>query len=354
MTQPPTQLAWTPELVNRFWDAVAHSPLKDLSFARTSGAKLLDLIAPHLPPSATVIDVGAGDGDFSELLLGRGYQVAALEPSPERQQALRARLEGSTNFLGVVSTLDPEKYDVAVVVEVIEHVLEPDFKSFLQSVATTVRPGGWLVVTTPNSENLDYARVFCPVSNTFFHPWQHQRSFTPNQLELLLLAYGFQRDFLVLADFSNDAAVYESFRVMSKPDSANPQDLARLLVLHQHEINLHMIALLKEMRNTDAGTAARQTRVLATLQEQVMLQQKIMAVILQSSSLHMKDALHLAAISAEVQDSVRYGLAEYRKVLSERDWQDAARLAETVTGSPVSCDLQTGRGTNIVYIARKA
>lgn len=33
--------------------------------------------------------------------------------------------------------------------------------------------GGALIITTPNEENLEDNMVYCPVSNTIFHRWQH-------------------------------------------------------------------------------------------------------------------------------------------------------------------------------------
>jgi 2-polyprenyl-6-hydroxyphenyl methylase/3-demethylubiquinone-9 3-methyltransferase len=42
----------------------------------------------------------------------------------------------------------PEPFDAVLITEVIEHVAHPD--AFLAHVATLVRPGGYVVMTTPN------------------------------------------------------------------------------------------------------------------------------------------------------------------------------------------------------------
>lgn len=353
---PPTDLVWTHELVNRFWDAVANSSLKDLSFARINGEKLLDFLAPHLPARARVVDIGAGDGDFAHFMLDRGYKVAALEPSPERRQALTDRLGGKPGFLGVLSQLAGDSFDVAIVMEVIEHVLEPEFSAFLESVGQAVRPGGLLVVTTPNSENLDYAKVFCPVSNLFFHPWQHQRRFTPATLEKTLEPYGFTRAYMALVDFSNDAPVYEVFRSMAhSAASTSTREMVRLLALQQHEVNTDLSRLLKEARTAASPeTGERLVQLAAALEQRLVLQKKVIATLLKAQHLDLKTTLSLATDTLGTTDALRKALEAYRIALGNTVWQEVCELAQEATHPPPECDGQIGRGTTIIYIAQKS
>jgi hypothetical protein len=76
--------------------------------------------------------------------------------------------------------------------EVIEHILDEQLDATLRRLADLTRPGGILVVTTPNNEDLELGMVYCPVSNTLFHRWQHVRSFTDISLAALLAQYGFE------------------------------------------------------------------------------------------------------------------------------------------------------------------
>ena len=55
---------------------------------------------------------------------------------------LRADLDGAR------LPLDDESVDVAAAVEVIEHLENP--RAFVRELARITRPGGWVVVTTPN------------------------------------------------------------------------------------------------------------------------------------------------------------------------------------------------------------
>lgn len=209
------KLDWTHELVGRFWDGIAASALDELSFGKVAGPAFLDLIGPYLRPEGTHLDFGAGSGHVMGLLLERGLRTAGFDPSPERQAKLVERLGNRSGFCGVEGLESNETYDVVLLMEVIEHILEPDYPETLERIARFVRPGGVLVVSTPNRENLDLASVFCPVSGMLFHPWQHVRSFTPQVLVETFEPMGLQKEFLALVDFSNDAALIDQAKYLS-------------------------------------------------------------------------------------------------------------------------------------------
>src|SRR4029079_16632827 len=101
---------------------------------------------------------------------------------------------------------------VVLLLEVLEHVLDPDLPAVLDRITRFLPVGGRVIVSTPNREDLEHASVYCPVSDVFFHPWQHVRSFTPEALTELMSGYGFERLFLGLVDFSSDREMYEQFK----------------------------------------------------------------------------------------------------------------------------------------------
>ena len=145
----------------------------------------------HLPKDARCLDFGAGDGDLTALLVAEGHRVAALEPSAERRRTLERRLGASPNFLGVIDPETTEPFDIVLMVEVIEHILEDELDGALHLLSCLVRPGGTLIVTTPYDEDLELAMAVSPETGLLFHRWQHVRSFTPESLGELLSRYGF-------------------------------------------------------------------------------------------------------------------------------------------------------------------
>jgi SAM-dependent methyltransferase len=178
--------------VDRFWNGIAKSRLVESSFARTGGLALLVIMDHLVHPGSWILDFGAGDGDMVKAMCERGLQAAAYEPSEGRMENLRANLQDVPGFLGVFGPQDEAGFDVVTMTEVLEHVLDEQMDGCLKRLASLVKPGGLLVVTTPNNEDLELNMAYCPVSNVLYHRWQHQRSFTPDTLRDLLAGYGFR------------------------------------------------------------------------------------------------------------------------------------------------------------------
>jgi 2-polyprenyl-3-methyl-5-hydroxy-6-metoxy-1,4-benzoquinol methylase len=188
----PQRLQWTPELVQKFWDGIAQTELVQFSFAKQAGPSLLVAIDHLLPRDGVIIDFGAGDGHLVRMMCERGLRAAAYEPSTARTAHLRARLADVDGFEGIVGPGVQRSFDVVIMSEVIEHVLDEELDSTLGRLAGLTKPGGILIVTTPNNENLELGMAYCPLSNMLFHRWQHVRSFTKESLAELLKRFGFE------------------------------------------------------------------------------------------------------------------------------------------------------------------
>lgn len=211
----PTDIEWTRDGVNRFWDGVAKTRLDELSFSKAAGGKLLDFVGHHLAPGTRCLDFGAGDGSLVRLLLERGCKAAALEPSPERRALIAdAELASHPGFLGFVDGREEQVFDVVIAAEVIEHVLDDELPGVLEGFRRYLKPGGLLIVTTPNDEDLELGSCYCPVSDLVFHRWQHVRSFTADSLAALLSDVGFSRLEDHRVDFSASGELYEQYVVL--------------------------------------------------------------------------------------------------------------------------------------------
>lgn len=117
----------------------------------------------RLPPalgSQSLIDIGCGTGAFTIGAALRGYQALGLSWDGRNQQvaagraamckAMTARFE-----IQDVRSLDVRRdlagtFDVAILCEVIEHVL--DDHKLMRDAAGCLQPGGTLLLTTPNIE----------------------------------------------------------------------------------------------------------------------------------------------------------------------------------------------------------
>jgi SAM-dependent methyltransferase len=131
-------------------------------------------------PGMCVLDVACGAGFGLEMLLATGACALGVDLQPEalaeaRRAAPRARLLRGD---GTRLPLPEHAVDLVVSFETIEHV--PDAIALLAELRRVLRPGGWLVLSTPN-------RAFRGHTDNPFHV----REFTgPELRDLLLSCFG--------------------------------------------------------------------------------------------------------------------------------------------------------------------
>lgn len=201
------RLVWTQELIDQFWDGVAETPLStQLSFSSSTAAAIADIAQNFIEPNGYCLDFGGGNGELCEELIARGYRAGIFEPSLGRGQQANHRLEELPGFLGLNPTAT-DGYDAVFCLEVYEHVPDAVIPAFMLQLAELVRPGGLLILTTPNRENLDDNSVYCPVCDSYFHRWQHLRSVDPESLMTLLGDNGFRCRWLGLLGFEAPSSV---------------------------------------------------------------------------------------------------------------------------------------------------
>jgi len=181
------QLEWTPELVERFWDFESHFPEQYYSFKFGSQIidRSLDLLAlTHRKISDMVwLDFGCGHGSLTEQLLRRGLKVVIHDLSAESLAICRNKSAGHPGFLGILEETRAS-IDAVLLVEVVEHVDRETLEEIVGKLREVCAPGAWLVLTTPNAEDIESPRawVYCPSCDTVRHRWQHLRSFTAASL----------------------------------------------------------------------------------------------------------------------------------------------------------------------------
>ncbi|MBX3129907.1 MAG: methyltransferase domain-containing protein [Polyangiaceae bacterium] len=138
-----------------------------------------------------LLDVGAGDGRIGARLAALGYQVTALDGS-ERALAL-ARERGLVTVLADASRplpFEAASFDVVYAGELIEHLF--DTSAFLLELRRVLRPGGLMLLTTPNLAHLpDRLRFLvgkAPTQVQPLHPFLrlHIRPFGPDTLRAAL------------------------------------------------------------------------------------------------------------------------------------------------------------------------
>jgi SAM-dependent methyltransferase len=105
---------------------------------------MADLVAETRPEA--VLDVGCGGGQLLALVASR--TSARLVGIDAREQQLPAGVEYRTADITAGLPAGDGEFDVVTLGEVIEHVPHPD--ALLREVRRVLRPGGRLVLSTPN------------------------------------------------------------------------------------------------------------------------------------------------------------------------------------------------------------
>ncbi len=144
------------------------------------------------------LDVGCGDGLLLERSLQAGLACDGFEVSPALIQALQAKFGAQRIFSGDLGSLPAGTYDCAFLVNVIEHL--PDPQLTLQQIQRLLLPGGRVFVHAPNLGGLP-ARL---QGRRWHHvePLAHLYYFNHDTLAALLSKAGFspEGDFYLKSD----------------------------------------------------------------------------------------------------------------------------------------------------------
>jgi 2-polyprenyl-3-methyl-5-hydroxy-6-metoxy-1,4-benzoquinol methylase len=109
------------------------------------------LLSEALAPAAQILDIGAAQGNFSLQLAEMGFEVTWNDLRGELAEYVRLKHQHGTLHFAVGNAFElqfPQPFDAVLITEIIEHVAHPD--DFLAKVAALLRPGGYVVMTTPN------------------------------------------------------------------------------------------------------------------------------------------------------------------------------------------------------------
>src|SRR5262245_7986605 len=146
----------------------------------------------------SLLDIGCGGGLVAEPLARLGAAVTGIDPAPENIEAAKAHAEGAGLAIAyrAIAAEDLAReggaFDAVLLLEVVEHV--PDVPLFLKSVASLVKPGGVMILSTLNRTLKAYALAIVGAEVILrwlpagTHDWN--RFVTPEELRAALAAAG--------------------------------------------------------------------------------------------------------------------------------------------------------------------
>lgn len=135
-----------------FGDYQARARLSEGRSATAIHRMVAGAIAARSLTNLVLADVGCGNRDLFPLVAERctryvGIDAVRYEGFPQGAEFIPADLNA-----GDALAIGDEQADVVVALETIEHLENP--RAFIRLLGRLARPGGWVIVTTPNQRSL--------------------------------------------------------------------------------------------------------------------------------------------------------------------------------------------------------
>lgn len=207
--EDPKPTMWTPVLVERFWTVMSRRPdAEDSYFTSIYGQSIAEWSQrnAHLQPGMRVCDWGSGWGHLALALAQMGLYVTCIDQVATLGAAAANHPAVGFVPLREVAEIEERSFDGAFLIETIEHLDDNAVELTLSALHRIVKPGGFLIVTTPNQENLSKNEVYCANCDSIFHPWQHVRSVSRGWLSEVAVRNGWMERYTQELEFEPPGA----------------------------------------------------------------------------------------------------------------------------------------------------
>ena len=147
----------------------------------------LNLVNSLQPAKGSILDIGAGTGDFLSVVKENGWITIGVEPS-DKAKAI-AKNKGVV-FVEQTSELENNSFDIITMWHVLEHV--PNLDNQLKELKRLLKPNGNLIIAVPNFKSFDakhygnfWAAYDVPIHFWHFSKTAIKRLFAKEDMELV-------------------------------------------------------------------------------------------------------------------------------------------------------------------------
>jgi SAM-dependent methyltransferase len=148
--------------------------------------RLVDAAGPDAETTG-VVDVGSGRGEWLAQLRDAGVPASGVDANPRFVEAAQAQgldvVHGDA--VAHLQDLPPNSVDMVTAFHLIEHLDVEELLALLAAARNALRPGGCVLVETPNPSNLRMAAC------DFYNDPTHRSPLPPALTEYLVSASGF-------------------------------------------------------------------------------------------------------------------------------------------------------------------
>ncbi|WP_348824696.1 class I SAM-dependent methyltransferase [Flavobacterium aestuarii] len=138
----------------------------------------LDLINSYQSSKGSILDIGAGTGEFLAVAGKDGWKTMGTEPSDKAKAIAKSK---GVNFVENTSELQSHSFDIISMWHVLEHV--PNLEEQIKELKRLLKPTGTLIVAVPNFKSFDARHYgnFWAAYDVPIHFWH----FSKKAIELL-------------------------------------------------------------------------------------------------------------------------------------------------------------------------
>lgn len=126
--------------------------------------------------NGSLLDVGAGTGDFLVQAKNKGWDVSGVEINEDARNNARAK---NVVLEERMSAFDGQQFDIITLWHVLEHI--PNLDEMISELQRLLKPNGHLIIAVPNFKSYDarYYKEFWAAYDVPRHLWHFSQSTIP-------------------------------------------------------------------------------------------------------------------------------------------------------------------------------
>lgn len=156
---------------------------------REKQSSYISRICPHLSKDAVVVDLGCGRGEWLGLLKAEGFRPIGVDKNTEMLAA--ARKSGydlvHADVFDWLAKQPADSVDLISAFHIVEHLTPNELLRMLSEIARVTKKSGWVLIETPNPENVVVGAC------NFWFDITHVKPIPPLTLGFILEFLGFEQ-----------------------------------------------------------------------------------------------------------------------------------------------------------------
>ncbi|TDQ28681.1 class I SAM-dependent methyltransferase [Tenacibaculum caenipelagi] len=135
--------------------------------------KKLKLIDSFKTEEKSILDIGAGTGDFLKVCKNNGWKITGVEPSEKAREFSKSK---NIILQEDISEIKNTQFDVITLWHVLEHI--PNLIEYVQQLKKLLKPNGVLIVAVPNYKSYDanYYKEYWAAFDVPRHLWHFSQT----------------------------------------------------------------------------------------------------------------------------------------------------------------------------------